>query len=122
MSGRFADRFPCRRATLAIALGLLAILFAVEAKTAWYGPFGTGGDVQAAKALPADTLKIGPHKTAAPNPLDFHSLLFPVFAFITFCAFVIYDPSQSPVLRRRTSLFNPALLSPLLLFRPPPAL
>jgi hypothetical protein len=122
MSGSFADRLPCRRATLAIALALLAILFAVEAKTAWYGPFGAGGDVQAAKALPADTAKIFTHRASAPNPLDSHSFLFTIFALVAFFAVSLHDMSYRPVLRSRPSLLNPAFTSPLVLYRPPPAL
>lgn len=121
MSRIFADRFPRRRTAFAVVLGLLAILFAVEAKTVWYGPFGARCDVQSAKALPADTLIVTSDKATTPNPLDFHSLLFPILAFLAFSAFTICDPSQRPVLRRRLTLFNPAFLSPLLLFRPPPA-
>jgi hypothetical protein len=121
MSGTFAARIPLRRATLAIALGLLAILFAVEAKTAWYSPFGVCGDVRSAKAIPADTPRLASHKTAAPNPLDFHSLLFPVVALLAFSVFAAHDPSPTPVLRRFPCVPNAAFLSPLVLYRPPPA-
>ncbi len=44
-----------RTKTLALVLCLLAVLFAVEAKTAWYGPkTGPSGDIQSQKARPAD--------------------------------------------------------------------
>ncbi len=49
--------FPkMRRNTLALGLCVLAVLFALEAKTAWYGPAnGPGSDVRSQKALPADS-------------------------------------------------------------------
>jgi hypothetical protein len=122
MSGRFADRFPCRRTTLAIALGLLAILFAVEAKTAWYGPFGTCGDVQSAKAFPADSPKVLSRPAQTPNPLDSDNLFSMACALIAFSAFAAHDPSRNSALRYIPRVPTTAFLSPLLLFRPPPAL
>lgn len=121
MSGSFADHLHCRRATLAIALAVLAVLFAVEAKTAWYGPFGAGGDVQSAKAFPADTPKILLHGTSLPNPLSSHNLLFPVVALIAVSVCAARAQWQSLDLRH-TSVIDAAFFSPLFLFRPPPVL
>jgi hypothetical protein len=52
---RFFASPQMRRNTLSLVLCLLAVLFALEAKTAWYGPAkGPGSDVQSEKARPAD--------------------------------------------------------------------
>ena len=60
MSGLVADFVVFRRAALALGLCGLALLFAVEAKTARYGPVaGAGSDVRAAKALPAEQVERG---------------------------------------------------------------
>lgn len=65
-----------RRVTLALGLCLLAFVFAVEAKTAWYGPpNGPGVVVQAAKAWPADLLRVIDHgvsvSSSVPQLLSF---------------------------------------------------
>jgi hypothetical protein len=55
-------RHRIRREVFALILCLLAVVFAFEAKTAWYLPPHTiGSEVQAAKALPADTPQVIPH-------------------------------------------------------------
>lgn len=61
----------CIRREIALILCLLCIVFAIEAKTAWYFPPHTiGVEVQAAKALPADTPQVIPHGLAK-QPLFF---------------------------------------------------
>lgn len=62
MLGSSAASLPLRRAPLAFGLCLLAILFAIEAKTAWYGPtVGLGSDIRAAKALPEGMPRLVEH-------------------------------------------------------------
>lgn len=123
MSGSFADCFPSRRRPLAICLCLLAFLFAVEAKTAWYGPkVGPGSDVQAAKALPAVTPKVVQHGVPAPDPVH------PQIAFAALSAVSAGSPSAAHLFPRQELLrshlphFTATFLSPQLFFRPPPVL
>lgn len=123
MSGPFADRLPFRRAPLAFALCLLAFLFAVEAKTAIYGPLhGPGSDVRAAKALPAVTPKLLKQRVLLPDPLYRHAPLsaLPLLAAMTFHA--AHLPPATGVLCSQPPLIWAAILSPQHFFRPPPAL
>ncbi len=69
MSGWFAASPSYRRAPLAFGLCLLAFLFAIEAKTAWYGPAaGFGGSVRAAKAQPMASPEVVEHGVPKPDP------------------------------------------------------
>lgn len=122
MSGSFADRLFCRRAPLAFALCLLAFLFAVEAKTAMYGPeYGLGSDVRAAKAMPAVTPELVGHHTPTPGPLHPHT----AFTDLSHATASIAQPTHLPhptrVLRSQLPLFSAVFLSPQHFFRPPPA-
>lgn len=122
MSGSFADCLPRRHAPLAIALCLLAFLFAVEAKTAMYGPEnGLGSDVRASKALPAVTPKLVKQRILLPDPLHPHTAT----AASAFIATVSFPPARvlpnAAALRLRRPRFSAAFFSPLHLFRPPPA-
>jgi hypothetical protein len=111
-----------RRITLAFGLCVLAVVFALEAKTAWFGPVnGPGIDVQAAKALPADLPRLFHHGASAANPLP------PLLSFALLAAL---KPERSahligtPREESRTGSASPALavyLSPPLYFRPPPS-
>jgi hypothetical protein len=74
MSGLFADSLFRRRTPLALCLCLLAFLFAIEAKTAWYGPaVGLGSSVRYAKAQPVATPKVVEHGERAPDPVHPHA-------------------------------------------------
>lgn len=56
--------FRVRRDTLALGLCLLAALFALEAKIAWYGPTaGPEVDISRRKALPADLPSVVSHQS-----------------------------------------------------------
>jgi hypothetical protein len=123
MSGSFADRLPSRRAPLAFALCLLAFLFAVEAKTAMYGPQnGLGSNVRAAKAMPAVTPELVEHRVLTSDPLHPHT------AFTARCLISAGSlqsanvPSRTAALRFHLPRFTAAFFSPLHYFRPPPAL
>ena len=110
------------RAALAGCLCLLAFLFAVEAKTAWYGPVaGLGSNVRAAKAMPADTPRVIEHGIPVPDPIH------PQVAFVLLPALALLWPSAK--LPRRTEVsharlrgFLLSIYSPHLSLRPPPAL
>src|ERR1700690_1808159 len=69
MSGWFAASLAFRRTALTVCLCVLTFLFAVEAKTARYGPVaGPGSNVRAAKALPASPPRLVEHGVPAPDP------------------------------------------------------
>ena len=58
MSGVFASRLLGRN-ILAVGLCLLAVLFAVEAKLAWYSPVsGPGSEIRSAKPYRADAPQV----------------------------------------------------------------
>jgi hypothetical protein len=112
----------CRK-FLACWLCMLALVFAFEAKTAWYGPaVGFGSAVRAAKALPSDLPQIVSHGITTPDPVR------PVLPFFTFAVFVLV---QSAIFKCRATrnrnrvAFTPAsapFFSPQQFFRPPPVL
>jgi len=111
------------RTTLACMLCLLAFVFAVEAKTAWYGPFsGYGSDVRAAKALPVNVPKVAQHGEPAPDPVP-AAVLFAALALFTAA-----PPAGMDLhllhgnICRESGLSNGCCFSSALLFRPPPVL
>jgi|SRR5208337_3160437 len=122
MSGSFADHLPCRRAPLAFALCLLAFLFAVEAKTAMYGPkYGPGSNVRAAKALPAATPKLLKHRILSPDPLHSHTAFVSLLLATALTPQAAHLPQRTRVFGNRLPRFTAAFLSPVHYFRPPPA-
>jgi hypothetical protein len=123
MSGWFAASPSYRRAPLALGLCLLAFLFAIEAKTAWYGPAaGFGGSVRAAKAQPVASPEVVEHGVPKPDPAHPHVAfaLLPQMAASTFAGVPLHGfgeilPSHHPhFLASGFSFAN--------LFRPPPTL
>jgi len=122
MSGSFADHLPCRRAPLAFALCLLAFLFAIEAKTAVYGPEnGPGSEVRAAKALPAVTPKLLKQRIQSPEPLlSSTAVALSLPSAVTLQAAHLSQSSWA--LRNPLHFLSAAFLSPSHFFRPPPAL
>ena len=107
-----------RRVTFALGLCLLAFIFAVEAKTAWYGPAnGPGVVVQAAKAWPADLPRVIDHGVPVSQSLP------QMFSFAVLAA--LKPERSAPSLRtpRHESGAGSVLashLAPPLYFRPPP--
>lgn len=109
--------------TLALGLCVLAVLFALETKTAWYSPAnGPERDIQSQKALPADLPTVVSRgisarpKMALPLTLS----LFAAFAVIAwmqadFFPGIDIDFNHIPV--SAAPYFSPCLF-----FRPPPAL
>lgn len=123
MYGLFAAFLPPRRAPLALGLCLLAILFALEAKTAWYGPaVGRGSDIRAAKALPAGLLKLVEHGVPAADPA--HPSIAFVYLPASTAAWFAFTRIHSgdAILRHHLPFFSAAHFSPSAFFRPPPAI
>lgn len=115
----FSPKQGMRREIFALVLCLLAMLFALEAKIAWYLPPHTAGsEMQAAKALPADTPQEIPHGLPGQPPL-FFLLCISILCAVTnvctrktllFCDGRVNDRSPSS-----SSVFSPDRF-----FRPPP--
>jgi hypothetical protein len=108
-----------RRVTFALGLCLLAVVFALEAKTAWFGPVnGPGFDVRAAKAWPADLPRLIDHGVPAANPVP-PLLSFAVLAVLRPGPFAgkVYLSQDHP---GPVGSLNAARFSPQVYFRPPP--
>ncbi|HEY1768157.1 MAG TPA: hypothetical protein VGG26_10895 [Terracidiphilus sp.] len=120
MSGKSPASTAPFRIALACGLCLLAVVFSLEAKTAWYGPaLGAGSAVRAAKALPADMLRAVEHGVPVPDPIH------PALAFAVLTAFLSIRLADAPVcgelVRNLPSVARAAFFSPFIFFRPPPA-
>jgi hypothetical protein len=118
MSGDSQKRWT-GRTLLALVLCILAISFAMEAKMAWYLPPHTlGSEVQAAKALPANTPQLILHGLPNHNPMFPLSPLALLLAVTTGCLpvavsfFCRASGGRSPVF--------PPTFTPPNFFRPPP--
>lgn len=109
------------RTALTCMLCLLAFAFAVEAKTAWYGPVsGPGSTVRASKAMPTDAPRVIDHGIPVPDPIH------PQIPFLLLAALSILSlAAEAPVGREgahpRVRVSFKAF-SPQLFFRPPPIL
>ena len=109
------------RTTFAFGLCLLAFVFAVEAKTAWYGPAaGPGSAVRAAKALPADMPRVIEHGIPVPDPIH-PQMPFALLAALSMLSLPMDRPLRNAASRGDFRFF-PAAISPQVFFRPPPAL
>ena len=118
MSGDPSHRWT-GRTLIALVLCLLAFTFAVEAKLAWYLPRHTmGSEVQAAKALPADTRQITLHALPDHNPI------FPLLTISLLSAFVIAGQNVAVSFWRTAnnvhSPISTSSFSPANFLRPPP--
>jgi hypothetical protein len=108
---------------VALSMCLLAVLFALEAKTAWYGPAsGPGRDIQSEKALPADLPAVVSHGLSTHLPAIFPlALLFvasiaaKAWTEANFLPGADIDFNHVPV--SASPYFSPSLF-----FRPPPSL
>ncbi len=108
-----------RRVMFALGLCLLAVVFAVEAKTAWFGPAnGPGYDVRAAKAWPADLPRLIDHGVPVANSVP-PPLSFAVLAVLKPRSFAgkVYPSQDKP---GPAGSLSAARLSPQYYFRPPP--
>lgn len=121
MSGNSAASPAIYSIALACGLCLLAIVFALEAKTAWYGPaVGPGSAVRAAKALPADMPRVIEHGVPVPDPIH------PNIPFAVLAAGVMEQsadvPARREIVRSHFPVSRSSYFSPPVFFRPPPAL
>jgi len=107
------------RLLLALLLAGLALLFAVEAKRAWYAPHDPAtSQLSAAKAWPAES----PSRASLGESID-HSLLARLILLLASAAFGL-SASSHPWLERAKeapAFFAASGLSFALFFRPPPA-
>lgn len=113
---------PARaRYLMAAALCVLAIAFALEAKTAWYGPAaGPGSAVRSAKALPMDTPRVVQHGIPVPDPL--HPQFAVAFLTLLFAVPVLAESlSGHAAAFDRICVSTAGFFSPPTFFRPPPA-
>jgi hypothetical protein len=112
-----------RRNTLALALCLLTVLFALEAKTAGYGPAnGPSGDVQSQKALPADLPAVVSHGVSA---LPLAAIPLALIFAVSVAAFTWTSAHRLPGVSvdfNHIPVSAAPYFSPGLFFRPPPAL
>ena len=118
MSGDPSKRWT-GRTLITLALCLLAFTFAIEAKLAWYLPRHTmGTEVQAAKALPADTPQVILHGLPDHNPI------FPLLQLTLLLAFVPagghLTQSFCRITNSERSPRSPSSFSPANFLRPPP--
>jgi len=120
MLGVSAASRSFQRTALAFGLCLLAFSFAMEAKLAWYGPqAGTGSDISAAKALPADVPALIQHGAPAANPFG---PLFPcalLFVLATGCSRTSVQLKREAA-HSRFHVHVAAYFSPHCFVRPPP--
>jgi hypothetical protein len=109
------------RNALAFSFCLLAFLFALEAKTAWYGPVtGPGCNVRAAKAMPADAPKVVQHGIPTPDPTQTHIGFPNISANVVAPTPALNLSSRTSPERDHSPYFSAAYLSPASFFRPPP--
>jgi hypothetical protein len=128
MSGALSRSFAAllfrRRTTLALGLCLLAFLFAIEAKTAWYGPaVGFCSSVRAAKAQPVTTPEVVEHGAPAPDPAHpdaSFAALAPIAVALSLLCFSAQ--ARNEIVLSRLPQFPAAGFSFSNRFRPPPAL
>jgi hypothetical protein len=121
MSGSSAASLRFRRAPLAFGLCLLAFLFAIEAKTAWYAPAtGPASSISAAKAWPENAPEVVRHGVPAPDPS--HPLIPFAALSILFAAYLASaDVARTePVRPLGLPHFPAASFFPTAFFRPPP--
>ena len=107
-----------KREVFALILCLLTLAFAFEAKTAWYMPHALGTEVQAAKALPADTPQVISHGIPGQPKL---LLLLPITVLIALADLYFRRPIfffGVPEFDRSPS--SSSAFSPETFFRPPP--
>lgn len=104
---------------LGMALCLLAALFAIEAKIAWFAPAGSPMvQVSAAKLQPADAARILAQALSAPSAPALRDVV--EIQVVTLLSVTV---SLIPVqVSNAAELFAKPVSSPFLFFRPPPAL
>jgi hypothetical protein len=120
MQGGFMIRHS-RLTALGIVLCLLAALFSVEAKIAWFSPTGaTRAEIRYDKATPAEPTKALAHRFAAPAPgtQDFAGTTTLILAALLTLMAGFSVAGLVPV---RPQIYVSTAFSPALYFRPPPS-
>lgn len=120
MTGVSASR-NLRRTALAVGLCLLAFGFAMEAKLAWFNPAGgSGSEIAAAKARPADLPEVVAHGVPATDPVHPGEC----FVFLTaLTAAFLWNADALPgrnFSRSDFAVSSASYFSSNLFFRPPP--
>jgi len=106
---------------LACGLCVLAFVFFIEAKTAWYdAASGSGITVTASKAMPADVPRVIEHGVPVPDPIH-PQVPFALLAALTLPRPAADRPACDNGSRHRLRL-SLAGFSSHLFFRPPPSL
>lgn len=111
------------RVLLAGTLCVLAVAFAMEAKMSWYGPAaGLKSEITDAKAMPADVPRLVAHGVAAPVPAapQIHFFIPFVLILATWRCTGLFP--QLPMASIPFEDVRHSFFSPLLFFRPPPAI
>jgi hypothetical protein len=99
------------------------VIFAMEAKTAWFGPaVGPGSAVRTAKALPADMPRVIEHGIPVPDPTHPHIPFAMLTAFFAAPPAGADVPAHERALRRDSPVSLAGYFSPQIFFRPPPVL
>jgi hypothetical protein len=110
-----------KRTALAVGLCVLAFVFAMEAKMAWYSTAGgSGTEIAAAKARAADLPEVVAHGIPAPDPV--HPQVFFVF-LAALTAASLWKPdvlSGRRFVHSDLAISSVAYFSSNLFFRPPP--
>jgi hypothetical protein len=123
MSGSFAASLSFRRVPLAFGLCLLAFFFAVEAKTARYGPVaGAWSNVRAAKALPVASPRVVRHGVLEPDPAHRHIAFAAVAAIAAALQATFHMRADAAIASGHLPGFLAACFFPSSFIRPPPAL
>ena len=116
MRGRLCDR---RLRFFAVVLCLLAAVFAIEAKVAWFSPAGTPpAQISAAKLQLADAPEHIAQVLAA--PVDPHFAPAQVLLLVVLTALVAAALLTSRVIDRPIKFSDSPGFSPSLFLRPPP--
>lgn len=107
---------------LALGLCLLAALFAIEAKIAWFNPAGEAHyPIQSSKARPADTAAAITQDAPMQAPFPPQIFLLVVAFMAASPCILLWEQWRRAVLHHIPA-FSPFSFSPGLFFRPPPAL
>ena len=110
------------RVLLACSLCLLAFAFAMEAKTAWYGPaLGSAREISAAKALPAADAAVVAERAHLASPVPPESILIWLAAFASILMAAAGASGTRSLASYPVPVSSRPHFSPLHFFRPPPA-
>jgi hypothetical protein len=111
---------PVRCSAFAFAFCILAVLFAVEAKLAWYSPAGFAvSDISAAKARPIENPEVVSQSFIAPESTHSQLVFAHIAAFTAAIALRADETGNVPNYIHQT-FFTASNFSSHLFYRPPP--